>query len=108
MIPEPLSHIHRSTEPYVTTMIECLKREPHTLKELAAATGLHIETIGHYIARLHRAALVHVASWGQDERGRTILAQWSWGKHPDAIKQPKYPNNAARLREYRKAVKVSQ
>lgn len=64
---------------------------PLTLEDLAEYSGFHKLTVGHIVRALRARALVHVAEWDADARGRHNVPVWAWGDKPDKKRPPKAP-----------------
>ncbi len=80
-------------------MIRALHGKPHTKAQLADATGLHVQTIGHYLNALHDEHMVHILDWERDRMGRQTTAIYVWGMGIDAQRTPKTVNQ--KMRDWR-------
>ena len=64
-------------------MIALLVDSPQTTEDIAAETGLHPVTVGHYIRELRKAGLLAVGAWEKDTYGRECRPVYEWGRKRD-------------------------
>lgn len=77
-------------------MVRSLYGTPQTKAQLAEVTGLHVQTVGHYINALHDEGMVHVLGWERDSLDRQATAVYAWGMGIDAPRTPKTVNQKQR------------
>lgn len=70
-------------------LVKALQEGPYSRAELAEITGLHTQTVGHYVDELRRAGQVFIAAWDQPaDGGRNLVACYQLGQMKD-VTRPK-------------------
>lgn len=64
-------------------IIGCLMDRPHSTKEMAEVSGLHVQTARDYVNALYNIKRVHIADWDQDNRGRDCIPMFLMGRAKD-------------------------
>lgn len=61
-------------------------------QDLAALTGLHLETTRDFLKEMHRRKLVHIAQWDTTHNRRIKLPMYMLGERQDAQKPGRLPS----------------
>lgn len=69
-------------------ILQAMLTQPCTLRELAAKSGVHYETLRPLVNALHDAGVVHISHWKVDTMGRESIASYQLGFGVDAPKRP--------------------
>lgn len=72
----------------------------HTYADLAAISGLARPTVARWVKALKTVKAIHISGWAEDERGRPLVMQFSWGNKKD-VPRPGAKGSAERQRRYR-------
>ena len=80
---------------------------PCTVKDLAAATGMHGSTVAGYLLAMKRKRCVRIAGWERDSSGKQSIRAFALGDGPDARKAPPVSRGeACRLTARRKLLRL--
>ena len=88
----------------IRVLLTALMEGPHTYADLAEASGLHEQTVRHWLVPFRKRVaglprVVHIAEWHPDPRGYPTRPAFAWGDKPDAKRRAL--SNAERQRRVR-------
>lgn len=73
------------------SLIEHLMQESVSAQDLAALTGLHLDTTRDFLKEMHRRKLVHIAGWDTRFNRRIKLPMYRLGEGVDQPKPKRLP-----------------
>jgi hypothetical protein len=87
------------------SLLEHLMQDAVSAQDLAALTGLHIDTTRDFLKEMHRRKLVHIAQWDTRYNRRIKLPMYKLGAGIDQPKPKRLPSTLVtkRWRERQKA-----
>lgn len=89
------------------SLLEHLMQDAVSAQDLAALTGLHLETTRDFLKEMHRRKLVHIAQWDTRYNRRIKLPMYKLGAGIDQPK-PKRQSNVEVARRYKEKQKTKK